>query len=58
VRHNDLTVLTGDFVWHEVEAIFELMPALMYLNAKHGVYAGIGNHQHWTNVKVVTQAIQ
>jgi len=54
----DLTVLTGDFVWHEVESIFELMPALMHLNAKQGVYAGLGNHDHWTNAKVVTQAIQ
>jgi len=54
----DLTVLTGDFVWHEVEPIFELMPTLMHLNAKHGVYAGLGNHDHWTDVKMVTQAIQ
>ena len=54
----DLTVLTGDFVWHEVEAIFELMPSLALLNAKHGVYAGLGNHDLWTDVEVVTQAIK
>jgi len=53
----DLTVLTGDFVWHEVEAIFELMPSLAQLNARFGVYAGLGNHDYWTNVKVITQAI-
>lgn len=53
----DLTVLTGDFVWHEVEAIFELMPSLVQLNAKYGVYAGLGNHDHWTNVDVISQAI-
>ena len=53
----DLTVLTGDFVWHEAEAIFELMPSLAQLNAKHGVFAGLGNHDLWTDVEVVTQAI-
>jgi len=56
--HPDLTVLTGDFVWHEVEPIFELMPALAHLNAKYGVYANLGNRDHWTEVKVVAQAIQ
>lgn len=54
----DLTVLTGDFVWHEVEPIFELMPALAGLNAKYGVYASLGNHDLWTDVKVVTQAFE
>lgn len=53
----ELIVLTGDFIWHEVEAVFELMPSLARLNAKYGVYAGLGNHDLWTDVKVVTQAI-
>ena len=54
----DLVVLTGDFVWHEVEAIFDLTPSLAQLNAKYGVYAGLGNHDIWTDVKVVTQALE
>jgi len=54
----DLTVLTGDFVWHEVEHVFDLVPSLTHLNAKHGVYAGLGNHDHWTDVDVVSQAIE
>ncbi len=54
----DLTVLTGDFVWHEVEPIFELIPALTHLNAKYGVYANLGNHDHWTNVEVVAHAFE
>lgn len=54
----DLTVLTGDFVWHEAEAVFELMPVLAQLNAKHGVFAGLGNHDLWTDIEVVTQAIK
>jgi len=53
----DLIVLTGDFVWHDVEPIFELMPALAHLNAKYGVFLGLGNHDYWTNVEVVTHAI-
>ena len=54
----DLIVLTGDFVWHEVDAIFELAPSLAKLNAKYGVYAGLGNHDIWTDVKVITRAIE
>lgn len=54
----DLTVLTGDFVWHEAEPVFDLMPTLAQLNAKHGVYAGLGNHDHWTDVEAVTLALK
>jgi len=54
----DLTLLTGDYVWHEVEAIHELMPSLARLNAKYGVYACLGNHEIWTDVNVITQAFQ
>ena len=49
----DLTVLTGDYVWHEVEAIFDLAPALDKLNAKHGVFAINGNHELWTDPKAI-----
>jgi len=54
----DLIVLTGDFVWHEAEHVFDLVPYLAQLNAKHGVYAGLGNHDHWTDVDVVSHAIE
>jgi predicted MPP superfamily phosphohydrolase len=54
----DLTLLTGDYVWHDVEAIHELMPSLARLNARHGVYACLGNHDLWTDVNVVTQAFR
>lgn len=54
----DLTVLTGDYVWHIVEPIFELIPSLAGLSAKQGVYANLGNHDHWTDVKVVTHAFK
>jgi len=54
----DLIVLTGDYVWHELEPIFELVPSLSHLNAKYGVYTGLGNHDHWTDVEVVSRAIE
>jgi hypothetical protein len=52
----DLTVLTGDYVWHELGAIHELAPILARLNAKQGVYAAMGNHDLWTDVDVVKAA--
>ena len=52
----DLIVLTGDYVWHNVETIFELTPILANLDARYGVYAALGNHDIWTDVKVVRQA--
>jgi uncharacterized protein len=54
----DLTLLTGDYVWHEVEAIHELMPSLARLKSRHGLYACLGNHEIWTDVNVVKQAFQ
>ena len=46
-------MLTGDYVWREVEAIYELAPILAGLNARMGVYAAFGNHDLWTEVDVV-----
>ena len=54
----DLVLLTGDYVWHEVEAIHALMPSLVHLNAKYGVYACLGNHDIWYDVDIVTQAFR
>lgn len=54
----DLTVLTGDFVWRDVAAIFDLAPVLGSLNARHGVYAIRGNHELWTDAAVVEQGLQ
>lgn len=40
----DLIVLTGDYISKVGDAIFELTPLLAGLNARHGVYAIMGNH--------------
>ena len=52
-----LIVLTGDFVWRNVEAIHDLAPVLAQLNARHGVFAVMGNHDRWTDVRVVKSAL-
>ena len=38
----DLVVLTGDYVWHDQEAVFEPTLILAGLNARHGVYSRTG----------------
>ena len=54
--HPDLVVLTGDYVWREQEAAFELAPILAGLNARHGVYSVLGNHDLWLDVEVIKTA--
>jgi predicted MPP superfamily phosphohydrolase len=53
----DLIVITGDLVQARADAIFELAPALTALNAPHGVYTILGNHDLWTNATVVRQGL-
>jgi predicted MPP superfamily phosphohydrolase len=54
----DLIVLTGDYVWKDLEAIYELTPILANLDARHGVFGVLGNHDIWTDREVVLQAFQ
>jgi len=49
----DLIVLTGDYVWRNLGAVAILAPTLAGLNAFHGVFSVIGNHDIWTNLDVV-----
>lgn len=47
----DIIVCTGDYV-HERDSIKEIdivWPILSRLNAKHGVYSVLGNHDHWAD---------
>jgi hypothetical protein len=52
----DLVVLTGDYVWRDQDAAFELAPILAGLNARHGVYSVLGNHDHWLDVEATRRA--
>ena len=58
----DLIALTGDYVSgyssRNSEAIFELAPVLSKLNAKHGVFSVLGNHDCSTNRSVVLGSLK
>lgn len=54
----DLVVLTGDYVWRDQEAVFELAPILAGLNARHGVYSVLGNHDLWLEVEATLRAFE
>lgn len=53
----DLIALTGDFVSHENEYIAPVAKALGELRATHGVYACLGNHDHWTDPDAMTREL-
>lgn len=59
----DLILLAGDYVIHGVlGGSFiqpdEMVPALRRLSAPMGVYAVLGNHDHWYNPVAVTRALE
>jgi uncharacterized protein len=54
----DLIVLTGDYVWRDQDAAFELTPILANLNARHGVYSVLGNHDLWLDVEATKRAFE
>lgn len=53
----DLIVLTGDFVSVAARYAVSCARALACLRAPLGVYAVMGNHDHWVNVAAVTRAL-
>lgn len=53
----DVVALTGDYVLETHEAIFELAPILAGLNPRYGIFATLGNHDHWTNAAVVHEGL-
>jgi len=54
----DLVALTGDFVSHERQYIAPVAKVLGELRAPHGVYACLGNHDHWTDPEAMTQHLE
>jgi predicted MPP superfamily phosphohydrolase len=53
----DLTVLLGDYVDSDSNAIYELTPALNTLNARLGLYGILGNHDHWSGGSLVNKVL-
>ena len=54
----DLVVLLGDFVDATAEAIDELAPVLSTLNAVHGVFAVLGNHDYMKGAGLVRAGLE
>jgi predicted MPP superfamily phosphohydrolase len=53
----DLAVLTGDYISHSREYIAGCARALGRLQAAHGVFAVLGNHDHWTDGAMMREAL-
>lgn len=53
----DLVALTGDYVSHEAKYIDPAAKVLGEVRSKHGVYACLGNHDHWTDAETVTRSL-
>ena len=52
----DLVFITGDFI-SELEFISQLPDLLSRLRSRYGVYAILGNHDHWAGADEVIRAI-
>jgi predicted MPP superfamily phosphohydrolase len=56
---SNLVAITGDFVSTNPEHLRQDLTAeLSRIKAEDGVYASMGNHDHWTNVVVVRQIVK
>ena len=53
----DLVALTGDYVSHSRDEIAGCARALGKLHARHGVFAVLGNHDHWTDGEMMASAL-
>ncbi|MCI0524843.1 MAG: metallophosphoesterase [Acidobacteria bacterium] len=53
----DLTALTGDYISHSRDYIPGCARALGGLRAAHGVFAILGNHDHWTDGEMMFRAL-
>jgi len=54
----DLVLLGGDYVCGFAEAAFELGPILESLDAKHGLFAVLGNQDHFRGARIVLEGLR
>jgi predicted MPP superfamily phosphohydrolase len=54
----DVVALTGDFIGSSPHFIPACAAALEKLDARHGVFACLGNHDYWVGAERVTEALQ
>lgn len=50
----DIVALTGDYISHERQFAAPCAELLGRLKARFGVYAVLGNHDHWTDAALIT----
>src|SRR6476659_1065944 len=50
----DIIALTGDYISKERHYAPACAEMLGKLRARHGVFAVLGNHDHWTDAKLIT----
>ncbi|HZS06999.1 MAG TPA: metallophosphoesterase [Blastocatellia bacterium] len=54
----DLIALTGDYISHATDYIAGCARVLGQLRASHGVFAVLGNHDHWTDGAMMAEALE
>jgi predicted MPP superfamily phosphohydrolase len=54
----DAIVLTGDYVTREADLMDDCARELSALAAPAGVYAVLGNHDHWSSLEHITHALE
>lgn len=54
----DIIALTGDYVSHDPAYIAPVAEMLGKLKARYGVYAILGNHDHWTDAALITDVFR
>jgi len=55
----EMIVITGDFISHDAQKYAgDLTLALRSLTAPDGVFAVLGNHDHWSDPELIRQALQ
>ena len=54
----DIIVLTGDFITRSSDRVDELAQVLGKLKARSGVYACLGNHDHWHEPQRIITALE
>jgi predicted MPP superfamily phosphohydrolase len=50
----DIVALTGDYISHDRSFAAPCAELLGRLRARYGVYAVLGNHDHWTDASLIT----
>jgi uncharacterized protein len=50
----DIIALTGDYISHDRQYAAPCAEELGRLRARHGIFAVLGNHDHWTDAALIT----